>query len=210
MHNKCPLCTNESSLFYQKNDKIYYQCINCFGIFIEPNHRLDKIQEKLHYETHINDVDDIRYQNFVSPITSAILNDFNPQSKGLDFGAGTGPVISKVLKDNGFSIRQYDPFFHNFPELLKFQYDFIACCEVMEHFHSPQKEFELLKKMLLPNGKLYCMTELYNDNINFGNWYYKNDPTHVFIYHQKSIEFIKEHFHFSDVLINKRLIIFAN
>ena len=210
MPNICPLCNNESSMFYQKNDKIYYQCRNCYGIFIEPNQRLDKFQEKLHYETHINDVDDIRYQIFVSPITSAILKDFNPQSKGLDFGAGTGPVISKVLKDNGFSIQQYDPFFHNYPHLLEFKYDFIACCEVMEHFHSPEKEFELLKKMLLPNGKLYCMTELYNESINFENWYYKNDPTHVFIYHQKSIEFIKEQFNFSDVLINKRLIIFSN
>jgi len=39
------------------------------------------------------------------------MKDFNTNHKGLDFGAGTGPVISKVLKDKGYCIAQYDIFF---------------------------------------------------------------------------------------------------
>ena len=137
------------------------------------------------------------------------MRDFEPIHKGLDFGAGTGPVISKILQDNNFEIAQYDPFFHNHPELLKKRYDYIACCEVIEHFYNPRKEFQLLRNLLQPNGKLYCMTDIYDQTIDFEKWYYKNDPTHVFIYHKKTVEWIKDKFGFSDVTINDRLITFA-
>jgi hypothetical protein len=170
--------------------------------------RPDSNSEKLRYKEHINDVEDKGYQKFVSPITSAILNNFSPSDKGLDFGAGTGPVISKVLTDNEFSIIQYDPFFHNNPNLLNAKYNYIACCEVMEHFYRPKKEFELLRNLLQPNGKLYCMTDLYDTSIDFHKWYYKNDQTHVFIYHENTIEWIQENINFSDVFINGRLITF--
>jgi SAM-dependent methyltransferase len=157
---------------------------------------------------HNNNVDDVRYQQFVSPVTSAVMNDYSPKHKGLDFGAGTGPVISKVLTDNQFNIKAYDPFFHNHPQLLDETYDFIACCEVIEHFYTPCKEFSLLKSLLKPNGRLYCMTDIYNENIDFHGWYYKNDPTHVFFYQQQSFRYIKDKFGFSDVTIDGRLITF--
>ncbi|MFC1760167.1 methyltransferase domain-containing protein, partial [Candidatus Neomarinimicrobiota bacterium] len=140
----------------------------------------------------------------------AIMKVFSADHKGLDFGAGTGPVISKILEDNKFQIKQYDPFFYNLPSLLESQYDYIAACEVIEHFHEPKKEFSLLKDLLLQNGKLYCMTNLYNENIDFHNWDYKSDITHVFIYQKKTIEWIKEEFGFSDVTIKERLITYSN
>jgi hypothetical protein len=80
----------------------------------------------------------------------------------------------------------------------------------VEHFHNPKKEFGLLKKLLKPNGKFYLMTALFDETINFHDWYYKNDPTHVFIYHQKTIYWIKEKFDFSDVIIKGRLITYSN
>jgi hypothetical protein len=60
--------------------------------------------------------------------------------------------------------------------------------------------------MLLPEGKIYCMTDLYNPSIEFNNWYYKNDITHVFIYQEKTIHYITERFQFSDLKIDGRLI----
>lgn len=174
------------------------------------NLRLALNEEKLRYKEHNNDVEDKNYQNFVSPITTAILKDFSSADKGLDFGAGTGPVISKVLNDNAFSIVQYDPFFHNFPDLLNARYNFIACCEVMEHFYNPKKEFGLLRSLLYPNGKLYCMTDLWDESIDFHEWYYKNDPTHVFIYTKETIHWIQKEFDFSDVTVDGRLVTFSN
>ncbi len=206
----CPLCGSVSTIFYQNRNRFYYQCNNCCGIFVDKKLRLNQEAEMLRYKEHNNDVEDKKYQNFVSPITSAVLRDFTQRDKGLDFGAGTGPVISKVLKDYNFDIVQYDPFFHNYPDLLERKYDYIVCCEVMEHFHNPKKEFILLKKLLLENGKLYCMTDVYNEDINFHNWRYKNDQTHTFIYHKKTIHWIKEEIGFLNVTIEGRLITFFN
>ena len=208
--NLCPLCQNHSEEFYRFKDRLYYQCANCAGIFVDKSLRTDRITEKLRYEEHNNDVNDLNYQQFVSPITTAILKNHKSYDKGLDFGAGTGPVISKVLKDNNYSIIQYDPFFHNHPELLDDKYNYIACCEVIEHFHNPHKEFKLLKKILKKGALLYCMTDLYNENLDFHNWYYKNDPTHVFIYQMNTIHWLQQELGFADVKIDGRLITFSN
>ncbi|NQU51348.1 MAG: class I SAM-dependent methyltransferase [Bacteroidetes bacterium] len=205
----CPLCANSGTVFYEFKKRLYFQCTNCAGIFMDENLRPDASQEKMRYQEHINDVEDKGFKKFVSPITSAILNNFSATDKGLDFGAGTGPVISKMLNDNGFSIVQYDPFFHNYPDLLNDKYHFIACCEVMEHFYYPKKEFELLRSLLQPGGKLFCMTDLWNKNIDFHKWYYKNDQTHVFIYTIETIEWLKQNIGFSDITIEGRLITFC-
>lgn len=171
----------------------------------------DAQTEIARYRTHNNDVEDLGYQKFVSPIVSAVIKDFTSEkSSGLDFGAGTGPVITKLLKENGFDLAPYDPFFHNRPELLEKQYDFIVCCEVMEHFHKPLEEFQRLKDLLCPGGKIYCMTHLYTSDIHFDNWYYKNDPTHVFIYRAETIQFITRSVGFSAVKNTGRLIIFQS
>jgi len=208
--SQCPLCNGISSHFYQYKQQQYYQCSNCFGIFVDKKLLPGSETELLRYTKHHNDIEDDGYQSFVSPITSDIMADFNQNHKGLDFGAGTGPVISKILKENGFQIELYDPFFHNYPNLLEKQYDYIAACEVIEHFHNPKKEFRLLKKLLRKSGKLYCMTNIYDDSIDFRTWDYKNDFTHVFIYHKNTILYIKEEFGFSDVTINDRLITYSN
>jgi SAM-dependent methyltransferase len=167
-------------------------------------------EEKTRYEEHLNDVTDIRYQNFVSPIVKAVKSSFPINTLGLDYGSGTGPVISKVLGDDGYQLRQFDPIFCNDLSALQLRYDYIVCCEVIEHFHAPAKEFELLKSLLKPNGALYCMTHLYTKDIEFGNWYYKNDNTHVFIYQCETLFKIKDLFKFSSLTIEGRLIIFKN
>ena len=81
---------------------------------------------------------------------------------------------------------------------------------MIEHFHNPKKEFSLLKKLLLQNGKLYCMTNIYNENIDFHNWDYISDFTHVFIYHEHTIFYIKEKFEFLNVTIEDRLVTYYN
>lgn len=163
-------------------------------------------EEKKVYETHNNDVHDIRYQNFVSPIVNAVKSSYNKNHKGLDFGAGTGPVITSLLEKEGYDIKLYDPFFHFYPENLCKKYDYIICCEVIEHFHNPYDEFRDLTNMLNAKGSLFCMTSLYDENIDFKNWNYKNDETHVFFYHKKALEWIKNEFGFSDLEIEGKLI----
>ncbi len=206
--NTCPLCSSPALFFYKTKIYEYFQCNNCLGIFIDAELKPDEKVEKLRYEQHENDVEDKGYQTFVSPISNAIIRDFKTEDEGLDFGAGTAPVISKLLQDKNYNILQYDPYFHDYPELLKKKYDYIACCEVMEHFYNPYKDFKSLKSLLKENGKLYCMTYIYDESIDFKTWNYKDDRTHVFIYHKKTLEWIKEEFGFSDMTIEGRLIVY--
>jgi Methyltransferase domain len=205
----CPLCQSEEAKLIHQKYKSFYKCRQCSGIFMDKDQRLTSNDEFDRYNIHQNDIFDQKYQNFVSPITSAIMRDYNIGHQGLDFGAGPGPVITKVLRDHNYQIAMYDPFYHNHREVLDRKYDYIACCEVMEHFYYPDKEFLLLKNLLNPNGKLYCMTYLYHDEINFDTWYYKNDPTHVFIYTVATVQWIKEKFEFSSVYLDNRLITFS-
>lgn len=202
----CRLCNELSPIFHLNNEKYYLQCPNCNGIFMSKQFLPDDSFEIDRYKAHNNDVNDIGYQKFVSPITNSILNDFDKEHNGLDFGSGTGPVISAVIREKGYNIETYDPYFDFRPELLNDSYDYIACCEVVEHFHNPQLEFEKLKSLLKPTGKLYIMTDLFNEEINFDDWYYKNDPTHVFIFQESTFAWIKETFGFKSLEFQDRLI----
>jgi len=206
---QCPLCWETSSYFQSVHNRTYFQCSRCYAVFLDPASRANKEDEKARYLHHQNDVYDLGYQQFTSLISDAVLRDYSPKDKGLDFGAGTGPVIAKLLTDQHFNIRLYDPFFHNHPPLLEEKYDYIVCCEVMEHFYHPAKELALLKRLLKHNARLYCMTEIYNEEIDFKSWHYKSDPTHVFFYHQQSLNYIKEQFGFSKMTVEGRLIIFT-
>ena len=195
-HN-CPLCNGLGKIFYTSKRHTYHQCNVCKGIYLDNSFFLNSKEEKARYEEHNNDVNDKGYQKFVSPITSAIFNNHTKYEKGLDFGAGTGPVIAKVLSIKDYDFSLYDPFFHNNTALLDKKYNYIASCEVIEHFHKPYKEFLMLKSLLNKGGHLYLMTSIYNDSIDFKAWYYKDDKTHVFIYTKETLEWIKGEFDFT-------------
>ncbi|MEK7377224.1 MAG: class I SAM-dependent methyltransferase, partial [Candidatus Margulisiibacteriota bacterium] len=157
---------------------------------------------------HNNDIEDREYQNSVAPIVKAVSASFSTQCRGMDFGCGQNSVIKHLLQKEGFALDLYDPFFKDDKSILSNKYDFITCCEVIEHFHHPAKEFKLLSCLLKPGGKLYCMTDLYKDDTDFEKWYYKNDKTHVFFYHPETVRYIKENFGFEDYRIENRLIVF--
>ncbi|NLC65966.1 MAG: class I SAM-dependent methyltransferase [Clostridium sp.] len=205
---KCILCSGKTEDFNIYRDKQYKRCIKCSSIMMEEKYYLNSKEEKERYEEHNNDVYDERYQAFVYPIVREVLKDYGKKDKGLDFGSGTGPVITKLLRDNDYSIDIYDPFFANDKEKLNEKYDYIVCCEVMEHFHDPKFEFRRLKSMLNPSGALYLKTEIYDETTDFDSWNYKSDPTHVFFYHRKALEYIKNEYKFSELEIKKDVIIY--
>jgi len=184
------ICTLCDSVLITKRDEYYYDCDICKGIVKDEKYYLSADEEKERYETHNNDVNDIRYQKFTLPITHYVFENFLPEHKGLDFGSGTGPVISSMLMKKGYDIVQYDPFFAPRKNILNYIYDYIVSCEVFEHFYNPKVEINRLTSLLKPNGMLLIMTMLYNDQIDFNKWYYRKDPTHVFIYRKETIEYI--------------------
>lgn len=201
---QCTLCLTH---LYDKTEEEYYDCPVCKALVKDTSLYPDEENEKLRYLTHNNDVNDPRYQKFTSPITNYILNNYSNNHLGLDFGCGTGPVITTVLQESGYQVLKYDPYFANFPDNLTKPYDYIAVCEVVEHFYDPRKEFQRLYDLLNDNGSLVIMTLLFEDELDFSTWYYRKDPTHVFIYRKETFDFICQKFGFRECQIENRLIV---
>jgi SAM-dependent methyltransferase len=184
---QCPLCN--TPLDY-KIDQNFFDCPTCKALVKDKNCHVNPDLEKARYKEHNNDVNDIRYQNFTARITNAILKQYSQEHLGLDYGCGTGPVISKGLQDKTYNVILYDPYFANDPGYLNNKYDYIFSCEVFEHFYHPTVEIEKLLHLLKIKGRLYVMTHQYDGKTPFSKWYYRKDPTHVFIYRKETFHFI--------------------
>lgn len=203
----CTLC---ETLLKIKADNSYFICDVCGAYLKNQDLYLNDFQEKDVYNQHKNDVNDLRYQKFTSPITNFILENFDSKQLGLDYGCGNGPVISKVLQDKDYKIELYDPYFYPNENYLDYKYDYIFSCEVFEHFYQPKQEIEKLLSILNPNGSLLIMTHIYDSetDVNFKDWYYRKDPTHVFIYTKKTIQFIAKTYNLKAKIENNRMVIF--
>ena len=204
----CPLCESTSNPFHQNKFRAYSRCTNCFAIFMDFEYRPTNAEEKKRYLEHNNDILDTNYQNFLMPIVEKVIQFQTPEDSGMDFGAGPGPVVAYLLKQSGYEICLYDPYFHPNEENLSRSYDYIILTEVVEHFHDPKKEFQKLHSLLKPKGRLYILTHPYDDSIVFENWYYKNDQTHTFFYTKNTFEWIKSFFEFQSLEILDRIILF--
>lgn len=189
----CPLCNHPSIELQVIAKRPYGFCPTCHGIFAAAETLPDPKEELAQYEMHDNDVEDIRYQNFVRPLVDLVVSRQSTKEKGLDFGAGSGPVTTKMLTDRGYTLQLYDPYFHPCTSVLDETYDYIVSCEVIEHFYRPHETFIQLSTLLAQTGTLYCRTSLIPDDIPFSRWHYKNESTHVFFYHRKTIAWIASH-----------------
>ena len=204
----CSLCGSETDFFSEVHKRKYVSCPECHSIQLHVDYHLSPTAEKERYLKHHNDINDLGYQQFVYPIVKAVREKYTFQQKGLDFGSGTGPVITNLLRKDEYNIVTYDPFFD--PNYLTFnhKYDYIVCCEVIEHFFDPAKEFKLLHSLLHTEGALFIKTSLYQKSINFDTWWYKNDPTHVFFYTNDTMQWIKAKFGYNSLKISKEIIVF--
>lgn len=202
----CTLCSAQTKPFYyyEKEKRQYHRCTNCRAVLMDQDDYPSPREEINRYESHDNNVEDPRYQKFVLPLVEKVTAKFKPDTLGLDYGSGTGPVITKLLTDRGYPVHTFDPFFDNNPEVLKLKYDYIVSCEVIEHFHKPHKEFKNLKGMLKPGGVLFLKTDPYTDDTDFHAWYYKSDETHVIFYHPDTFKWIRDEFDFSKLEVDGR------
>lgn len=179
----CPLCESDGSIFFYRDSfRDYYRCLQCNLIHVPPSDYLTKEAEFSEYNKHQNSPEDKGYRKFLGrlfiPLSSRLVAD----SLGLDFGCGPGPTLSVMFEEAGYIMSLYDPFYAPDRSVLKEQYDFITASEVVEHFHSPAIELNLLWSILKPGGWLGVMTKLALDKEAFSTWHYKDDPTHVCFY----------------------------
>jgi SAM-dependent methyltransferase len=192
----CILCGSEKLVSQVIEKKTYFSCATCELIFLNPEERLSQDDEKARYELHENDVLDSGYQAFVAPLFTQITQKVSKTAVGLDYGSGKDSAISYLLNQAGYKIRKFDPYFFVDCEALQRTYDYVVVCEVAEHFCYPDKQFEKLKKLLNPGGFLFIMTSLKTPQIDFTQWSYRRDVTHVCFYSEKTLVYLTKQFGF--------------
>ncbi len=193
MLKNCPLCDSTRCQHYFHNQRRdYYQCGVCDLVFVPAAFHLEEPAERAEYDKHQNSIDDPGYLQFLSRVSEPLLKCLKPGSIGLDFGCGPGPALAQVLQQAGHSVALYDKFYYPNEDVFSQQYDFICATEVLEHLSMPGKELDRLVLMLKPQALLAIMTKRVISQDAFKSWHYKNDPTHISFYSQKSFSWIAQ------------------
>ena len=189
--NVCVVCKSlELKFFINCGDLVYWECTTCDAKILDPQNRLLSNNEKKHYLKHNNSINDINYNNFLLKLINPLKNKISTFDLGLDYGCGFAPALANILKNCGFKVELYDPFFFPNKNVFLRKYKFITCSEVVEHFFNPYEEFNKINNILDYNSWFGVMTSfLLNDNL-FEDWYYRRDPTHVVFYKKKTFQHI--------------------
>ena len=206
----CPLCNISGAIFFvdHATSRGYVHCRECDIRFLRPSDRLSLAEEQAHYNHHNNNVDDARYQSFVSPVCDEVKKRISLGGEGLDFGSGSGPVVAKILRGIGYPVELYDPIFLPDRRALERSYDFVVTTEVAEHFFEPMVEFRRLFGLLKLGGSLIVMTLLVSDDTGFENWHYRVDPTHVVFYSDRTFKWILNEIGFSRLeIVSPRVVV---
>lgn len=205
----CPLCGAAGHPRGSERDgRRYLECPRCRLVFLDSAQRLGREEERARYEAHDNRPDDPGYRAFLARLADPLLARLPPGAEGLDFGSGPGPTLSALLEERGFPTAIYDPFFAPDPMALERSYDFITCTETIEHLFHPREELARLSSRLRPGGLLAIMTEVLRDEIDFSEWWYRRDPTHVAFYRDETFAWIGRTFEWSFERPHRNVVIF--
>jgi len=206
----CPLCkASDTLLFHNDKSREYYQCQECFLVYTSTDFYLSSVDEKKRYNLHQNSDETEGYRKYLEKVSLPVMQRFDIDHKGLDFGCGPGPLLYEMFVEAGYAMQKYDVFYEPNLEVLKQQYDFITMTEVIEHLHKPSQVLKQLFDMLAKKGSLVVMTNLYTDKAGFTSWWYKNDLTHVCFFHTKSLEWIAQKFEADLEYLSKEVFIFT-
>lgn len=200
---ECTLCKSDNTqLLKVENDpRYYFLCEECSLIFVDPYYYLSPEPERARYLEHDNGLHHRGYVNFLQRIIRPSLQYITPEMKGLDYGCGPEPTLSKLLARQSIRCYDYDPLF-DFDHPLEI-YDFVFATECMEHFHRPYQEWQNISELIKGEGILSIMTEQWETLGAFRDWYYKRDLTHISFYHAQTFECISQHFGY-DILYRDR------
>lgn len=192
----CTLCVSANiELFQVVGEKKYSRCGECGLIFLQSQYWLTPEQEFKRYQLHQNQPTQ-GYLDYLTPVIDMVRSEMPTGSRGLDYGCGPDPVLANELMGCGFQMSVWDPYFYNQSEVVdsRREYDFITCTEVIEHLREPAKTFEHLKSLLKQSGKVFLQTQLYRSGVDFKNWHYRRDTTHICFYTTETMAWIRDRY----------------
>jgi len=185
----CQICNKPTKAFEDEKSKIPYDfCPHCEFLSKSPELYPDFKTQKIRYNLHQNNEEDIAYQAYFQHFLDFILAFLDRNIKeALDFGCGKSTLLSQMLEKEGIHCEYYDPIYH--PHNLDKKYDLIVSTEVFEHLHSPKEIFASLLQKLNKGGFLAIQTQFHpNNEEDFKKWYYHKDPTHIVFFRLKTFE----------------------
>ena len=193
----CPLCSSVQCRYLHRSDdrhgvRVFWECEVCNLAFVPPEFHLSESDEIERYLMHENNPSDGGYRGVLSRLWDVLKPRLSKAATGLDFGCGPGPALGQMMREDGFEVSLYDPYFFPDTSSLDRQYDFVTCTETAEHLRTPFTTFELVGSLLTPGGQLGVMTGMLDDRSGFGSWYYQRDPTHIAFYTKRTMEWLGE------------------
>jgi|TARA_B110000240_G_C13423032_1_gene420376 hypothetical protein len=205
----CPLCLGSNTVqFASIEAREYFRCSYCYLVFLNKINHLSPAKEKERYAQHNNDIYDSEYRMFLSRLYDPIVQKLPAGANGLDYGCGPGPALAQMFVENKFFVDVYDPYFFPDESFLNKKYKFVTCTEAAEHFYNPFVEFNKINEILEEGGWLGVMTNFFDESINFEDWYYRKDPTHVCFYSEQTFEVIASQRGWSYEIPTKDIVLF--
>jgi hypothetical protein len=206
----CPLCSSiDTRHFHQETQREYLICPICDVVFVHPKYYLRREAELKRYELHKNAIDDSGYRSFLQRLCGPLQERIAPESIGLDFGSGRGPLLKIMLEEQGHTISLFDTFFAPDIKVFNFAYDFITATEVVEHLQHPLIELDRLWSRLNSGGVLGVMTNMRNPETSFPTWHYLSDPTHIVFYSTGTMAWLANRWSATLEIISDSVVIFT-
>lgn len=187
----CRVCQSPSELFYEDTRK-FFKCPQCWLVFTLEMAE-NPVAEK-HYKEQWGTADPNYWKEQVDGALE-IINQYLTPTKILDFGAGSGEITHE-MRIRGLNVTPLEPMINGFLKDQNFsqEFDVILAIEVIEHLPNLWEELKELNKVLVEGGIILISTALTNKFIDtpqaaesFRQWWYKDDPTHVSFFCNKTI-----------------------
>jgi hypothetical protein len=191
---KCGICSSGTTeLIDKKTGHIYHSCLECEFIFLAEAHILSPAEERERYALHENTLQNAGYvAMFEQFIETAVRPFIHRNGSILEYGSGPGPVLATLLKQKGYCVDIYDPYFAPEKVHLNKTYNLITLTEVIEHVRDPLTLISDLKSHLSGTAYIAIMTEFNHRPEMFLSWYYRLDPTHISFFTARTFERLAE------------------
>lgn len=209
----CPICKSKKNKIISKIYLKYFRCKSCDTIYQYPL----KINKSI-YETdnYFNEKKSLKTQYMLDKKNKSkfykrfikIKKLLDKDDKILEIGCGQGFLV-KYLVDNGYNAQgseistywinkikkelNLDILTQNQIKKNRMKFNFVILYDVIEHTDNPVKLINEIKKLLLPNGKIFISTPNAGDlfsKLYSGSYEYLSFFEHPILYSKKSIKIL--------------------
>ena len=86
--------------------------------------------------------------------------------------------------------------------------DFPPTLDLIIELKITEIEFQKFDRLLVDNGWIGIMTNFQTEDIQFKNWHYRRDPTHVIFYRQETFKVIGKRWNWEPYFPSKNVVLF--